>query len=176
MNIIVNDEINYKANPLHGVGLKRILVELVDHYGFDILFAYLNINCFKNNPSVDSSVIFLKKTEWAREKVEAFYLYKYINLPPASDEQAQLAPRDRVVSEDQKPGQPAVLSLEEAEQLQARRASKSAAYNANSGKDYDAKQSSEYSKNRDDDFSKDKRKSSSSAIDTRPDPWAKWRK
>ena len=54
---------------------------MVDQYGFEILFAYLNINCFKTNPSVDSSVKFLKKTDWAREKVEAFYLYEFKNLP-----------------------------------------------------------------------------------------------
>ncbi len=68
----MNNEINYKNNPLHGVGLKKLLVEIVDHYGFEILFAYLNINCFKTNPSIDSSVKFLKKTDWAREKIEAF--------------------------------------------------------------------------------------------------------
>jgi uncharacterized protein (DUF2132 family) len=81
----VNDEINYKTNPLHGVSLKNLLIEIVNHYGFDILFAYLNINCFKTNPSIDSSVKFLKKTDWAREKVEAFYLYEFKNLPRASD-------------------------------------------------------------------------------------------
>jgi len=72
----MNDEINYKNNPLHGLGLKSLLTEIVDHYGFEILFAYLNINCFKINPSIDSSVKFLKKTDWAREKVEVFYLYE----------------------------------------------------------------------------------------------------
>ena len=101
MDITMNDEINYKTNPLHGVSLKNLLIELVDHYGFDILFAYLNINCFKTNPSIDSSVKFLKKTDWAREKVEAFYLYKFKNLPRASAEQLQLPPRDRIVPENQ---------------------------------------------------------------------------
>jgi len=73
-------EINYTNNPLHGVGLKTIVMEMVDHYGFEILFAYLNINCFKTNPCIDSSVKFLKKSDWAREKVEAFYLYEFKNL------------------------------------------------------------------------------------------------
>lgn len=58
----MNDEIGYKNNPLHGVSLKTVVTELVEHYGFEILFAYLNINCFKNNPSIDSSIKFLKKT------------------------------------------------------------------------------------------------------------------
>jgi len=77
----MNTEINYKNNPLHGVSLKNLLVEIVDYYGFDILYAYLNINAFKNNPSIDSSLKFLKKTDWAREKVESFFLYQYKNLP-----------------------------------------------------------------------------------------------
>ncbi len=122
----MNDEINYKNNPLHGVGLKKLLIELVDHYGFEILFAYLNINCFKTNPSIDSSVKFLKKTDWAREKVEAFYLYEFKNLPRASSEQFSLPPRDRIIPEDQSPGEPAELSLEDAERLRAKRDAKSA--------------------------------------------------
>jgi uncharacterized protein (DUF2132 family) len=80
----MNLEINYKSNPLNGVGLKVLLTEIVGHYGFQILFAYLNINCFKTNPSIESSVKFLKKTDWAREKVEAFYMYEFKNLPKAS--------------------------------------------------------------------------------------------
>jgi uncharacterized protein (DUF2132 family) len=74
-------DINYKTNPLHGLSLEKLLDELVSHYGFEILYAYLNINCFKSNPSIESSVKFLKKTGWAREKVEAFYLYQYKNYP-----------------------------------------------------------------------------------------------
>lgn len=124
----MNDEINYKNNPLHGVGLKNLLVELVDHYGFEILFAYLNINCFKTNPSIDSSVKFLKKTDWAREKVEAFYLYEYKNLPRVSYGESALPPRERVIPEDQVPGEPKELSLEGAERLREERAEKSAEY------------------------------------------------
>jgi len=122
----MNSEINYKNNPLHGVGLKNLLVEIVDHYGFEILFAYLNINCFKTNPSIDSSVKFLKKTDWAREKIEVFYLYEFKNLPKASSEQFSLSPRDRVIPEGQSPGEPAELSLEDAERLRAKREAKSA--------------------------------------------------
>jgi uncharacterized protein (DUF2132 family) len=123
----MNDEINYKNNPLHSIGLKSLLDELVDHYGFEILFAYLNINCFKTNPSIISSIKFLKKTDWAREKVEAFYLYEFKNLPRASSEQSLLSPRDRIIPEHQKPGEPAELSLEDAERLREKRAKKTAA-------------------------------------------------
>jgi uncharacterized protein (DUF2132 family) len=123
----MNDQINYKNNPLHSIGLKSLLDELVDHYGFEILFAYLNINCFKTNPSIISSIKFLKKTDWAREKVEAFYLYEFKNLPRASSEQSLLSPRDRIIPEHQKPGEPAELSLEDAERLREKRAKKTAA-------------------------------------------------
>jgi len=122
----MNNEINYKNNPLHGVGLKNLLLEIVDHYGFEILFAYLNINCFKINPSIDSSVKFLKKTDWAREKIEAFYLYEFKNLPRVSSEQFSLPPRDRVIPEGQSPSEPAELSLEDAERLREKREAKSA--------------------------------------------------
>ena len=130
----MNTEINYKNNPLNGVGLKRLLIEIVDHYGFQILFAYLNINCFKNNPSIESSVKFLKKTDWAREKVEAFYLYEFKSLPKASSEQFTLPPRDRIVPNDQTPGTPAELSLEDAEQLSEERAVKAAAWDLDAGR------------------------------------------
>jgi uncharacterized protein (DUF2132 family) len=123
----MSNDISYKNNPLHGVGLKSLLIEMVDQYGFEILFAYLNINCFKTNPSVDSSVKFLKKTDWAREKVEAFYLYEFKNLPRASSEQFLLPPRDRIIPEDQAPGNPKELSLEDAERLREKRANKFAA-------------------------------------------------
>ena len=130
----MNTEINYKSNPLNGVGLKSLLIEIVGHYGFQILFAYLNINCFKNNPSIESSVKFLKKTDWAREKVEAFYLYEFKSLPKASSEQFTLPPRDRIVPNDQTPGTPAELSLEDAEQLSEERAVKAAAWDLDAGR------------------------------------------
>ena len=176
----MNDEINYKTNPLHGVSLKNLLIEMVDHYGFDILFAYLNINCFKTNPSIDSSVKFLKKTDWAREKVEAFYLYEFKNLPRASDEQFQLPPRDRIVPEDQTPGEPAELSLEDAERLREKRTKKSAAYRSGSGKNYGAQRNGRYSNNRDNDgarkVDRESSNSSSTPVDSGLDPWAKWKK
>ena len=122
----MSNEINYKNNPLHGVSLKSLLIEIVDQYGFEILFAYLNINCFKTNPSIDSSTKFLKKTDWAREKVEVFYLYEYKSLPRASSEQFSLPPRERIIPEGQAPGDPKELSLENAEWLREKRANKSA--------------------------------------------------
>ncbi|HXE40515.1 MAG TPA: VF530 family DNA-binding protein [Azonexus sp.] len=151
----MNVDINYQNNPLHGIGLKQLITEIVDHYGFEILFAYLNINCFKNNPSIDSSVKFLKKTDWAREKVESFYLYQFKGLPRASAEQFELPPRDRIIPQDQTPGTPAELSMEDAERLREKRAKKAAM------RDSDADYSS---------------KSDKSLSNRDSDPWAKWKK
>lgn len=176
----MNDEINYKTNPLHGLSLKNLLIELVDHYGFEILFAYLNVNCFNINPSLDSSVKFLKKTDWAREKVEDFYLYQFKNLPKASYEQFQLPPRTRVVPTDQIPGEPAELSLEDAEVLREKRAIKAAEYDSGASKKYGGQRKGGGSNNRDDNrFRKDASKSSKSlesSVDASFDPWAKFKK
>ncbi len=130
----MTDEPIYKNNPLHGIGLKNLLIEMVDHYGFEILFAYLNIHCFKTNPSIDSSVKFLKKTDWAREKVEAFYMYQFKSLPKAVGAQFNLVPRDRIVPEHQTVGEPAELSLEDAELKREQREKKAAEYNGGTGR------------------------------------------
>jgi uncharacterized protein (DUF2132 family) len=61
-------------NPLHGVKLLTILEVLVDHYGWEELAMKVNINCFKIDPSIKSSLTFLRKTPWARDKVERIYL------------------------------------------------------------------------------------------------------
>lgn len=61
-------------DPLHGVTLKTIIETLVDFYGFDTLAELINIKCFKDNPSVKSSLTFLRKTDWARKKVEELYV------------------------------------------------------------------------------------------------------
>ena len=61
-------------NPLHGITLQTILTQLVDHYGWSGLSERINVNCFKNDPSIKSSLKFLRKTPWAREKVEQLYL------------------------------------------------------------------------------------------------------
>jgi uncharacterized protein (DUF2132 family) len=112
----------YENNPLHGVKVETVLAELVDHYGWEILYAYMNLNCFKTNPSIESSIKFLRKTPWAQEKVDAFYLYQLKNLPRADDEQFLLPPRDRIVPAAHKPGLPTELSLEDAERLREKKA------------------------------------------------------
>jgi uncharacterized protein (DUF2132 family) len=61
-------------NPLHGVKLLDVLNHLVAIYSWDELASKININCFKSNPSIKSSLTFLRRTPWAREKVERLYL------------------------------------------------------------------------------------------------------
>ncbi len=63
-----------KNNPLHGIKLADIMTELVDYYGWEALSQMVNINCFKNDPSIKSSLKFLRRTEWARSRVEGIYL------------------------------------------------------------------------------------------------------
>ena len=61
-------------NPLHGKTLENILTELVEHYGWAQLGQRITIRCFTDNPSIKSSLTFLRKTPWARQKVEELYL------------------------------------------------------------------------------------------------------
>ena len=63
-----------KPDPLHGVTLEKILIYLEDYYGWDELGRLIQINCFNFDPSIKSSLKFLRKTPWARKKVEELYL------------------------------------------------------------------------------------------------------
>ncbi len=61
-------------NPLHGITLEQIINVLVNHYGWESLGDKINIRCFNNNPSINSCLKFLRKTPWARSKVEKLYI------------------------------------------------------------------------------------------------------
>jgi len=61
-------------DPLHGMTLEKIVTKLVEHYGWEELGEMIDINCFRFDPSVKSSLKFLRKTPWARKKVETLYL------------------------------------------------------------------------------------------------------
>lgn len=65
---------NTSKDPLHGITLQRLLEILVDFYGFDTLGELIKIKCFTDNPSIKSSLTFLRKTDWARKKVEELYI------------------------------------------------------------------------------------------------------
>lgn len=71
-------------NPLHGLTLEAVVTQLVDSYGFPYLAERVKINCFKSDPSIKSSLKFLRRTLWAREQVEKLYVAKFAKLPPES--------------------------------------------------------------------------------------------
>ncbi len=76
--IIVINNMNQQAHPkdpLHGITLQQIVEALVAHYGWERLAEKININCFKSNPSIKSSLTFLRKQLWAREQVERLYVF-----------------------------------------------------------------------------------------------------
>jgi len=61
-------------NPLHGIKLEHVVTRLVEHYGWEGMADIVEVNCFKNDPSIKSSLKFLRKTQWARDKVERLYI------------------------------------------------------------------------------------------------------
>lgn len=80
-------------NPLHGITLKTILTTLVEQYGWEELGRQIDIRCFNYDPSMNSSLKFLRNTPWAREKVEALYLLGLEN-GDSSIESAEHSERD----------------------------------------------------------------------------------
>jgi uncharacterized protein (DUF2132 family) len=73
-------EKQYSKDPLHGITLKSIVEKLVDHYGFDTLGELVKIKCCNDNPSIKSSLTFLRKTDWARKQVEELYVQLVFKL------------------------------------------------------------------------------------------------
>ena len=71
-------------NPLHGVTLEMQVTSLVERYGWDELARNIDINCFKSDPSIQSSLKFLRKTPWARDKVERLYIATFVDHSPWS--------------------------------------------------------------------------------------------
>ncbi|MGW7676942.1 VF530 family DNA-binding protein [Shewanella sp. S23-S33] len=106
-------------NPLHGLKLETMITELVDFYGWKILYAALKLGCFNTNPTIEACIIFLKKTEWAREKVENFYLYRFKRMPKAVGEQFDLKPRERGFASGIVPRKPMELTIESIAKMQA---------------------------------------------------------
>ncbi len=69
-----------RNNPLHGITLEALLTALIGHYGWDGLAERIPVNCFRNNPDLKSSLKFLRRTPWARHKVEMLYLSAKIDI------------------------------------------------------------------------------------------------
>ena len=88
-------------NPLHGIKLETIINDLVDRYGWEELGQRINIRCFTHDPSVKSSLKFLRKTPWARDKVE--YLYLKANKLPLPAPKEALAETSRNKTPDSAP-------------------------------------------------------------------------
>ncbi|MGL5026816.1 MAG: VF530 family DNA-binding protein [Shewanella oncorhynchi] len=83
---------NQSNNPLHGIKLETIITYLVEKYGWEELGERINIRCFTHDPSIKSSLRFLRKTEWARDKVEYLYLRaNKLPLPPPKVDSSQTA-------------------------------------------------------------------------------------
>jgi uncharacterized protein (DUF2132 family) len=69
-------------NPMHGLTLESVVTKLVDHYGWDGMAEKIGTNCFKSDPSIKSSLTFLRKTQWARDKVENLYIATFVKPSP----------------------------------------------------------------------------------------------
>ncbi len=99
-------------NPLHGLNLETMLTELVDYYDWKILYAALRLECFNSNPNMAACLKFLKKTEWARDRVESFYLYRFKRMPKGNSAQFELKPRERGFADGIVPRKPEELTVE----------------------------------------------------------------
>ncbi len=112
-----------RNNPLHGLKTETLLTELVEFYGWKILFAATRFKCFDVNPSIKGSLKFLQKTEWARLKLENFYLYRFKRMPKPNDVEFHLDPRERGFEHGIVPLSPMKLTIESIELSQAKAAS-----------------------------------------------------
>ena len=67
---------------MHGLTLEQVVTQLVDYYGWDVMAEKIGTNCFKYDPSIKSSLKFLRKTQWARDKVENLYITTFVTPSP----------------------------------------------------------------------------------------------
>ncbi len=72
-------------NPLHGITLEKVVTRLSEHYGWDELARRIRINCFKKDPSIKSTLKFLRRTDWARNKVERLYISTFEKSKPVNN-------------------------------------------------------------------------------------------
>ncbi len=112
-----------KNNPLHGLKTEVLLSELVEYYGWKILYTAMRFHCFKVNPTIEGSLTFLKNTQWARVKIENFYLSRFKRMPRPLDYELDLLPRERGFSVHIVPRSPMELTIESIELSQAKAAS-----------------------------------------------------
>ncbi len=108
-----------KNSPLHGLSAETMLAELVEFYGWAVLDAAIDLKCFRIEPTIPSCLTFLKKAEWARNRVEDFYLYCFKGMPKPSEDEAELKPRERGFPNGAVPKKPMVLTVEKARKEKA---------------------------------------------------------
>ncbi|MEE9368131.1 MAG: VF530 family DNA-binding protein [Pontiella sp.] len=106
-------------NPLQGVGAETMVTELVEFYGWEILYAAMGLKCFKVQPTISSCVTFLKKSEWGREKVENFYLYRFKRMPKDRESLHDIKPRERGFANGIVPRDPLPLTVEKIREMKA---------------------------------------------------------
>ena len=105
-------------SPLHGLSAETMLTELVEFYGWAVLDAAIDLKCFRIKPTIPSSLAFLKKAEWARNRVEDFYLYQFKRMPKPSEEELELKPRERGFPMGVKPKKPIPVTVKTVEKIQ----------------------------------------------------------
>lgn len=96
-------------NPLHGLTLERILTDLVDHYGFKELYKRIPVRCFYLDPTISSSLKFLRKTPWARQQLEEIYV-KTLEAHQRAQRRADQRAQQRAAQEAQKKAEKAPLT------------------------------------------------------------------
>lgn len=104
-------------NPLYGLKLDVLLTEISEHYGWELLSEALGIDRFQFHTGMKSTVKFLRNNQWAKEKVENFYLYQYKNFPQPDDKQLSIAPRDRFIPTEQSAADPVSITEESLSQI-----------------------------------------------------------
>lgn len=110
---MMNEEL--KNSPLHGLSAEVMLTELVEFYGWAVLDAAIDLKCFRIKPAIPSCLTFLKKAEWARNRVEDFYLYCFKGMPKPSAAELELKPRERGFPTGVVPKKPLALTVKKAE-------------------------------------------------------------
>ncbi len=99
-------------NPLYGLKMDLLLTEISQHYGWELLSEALAIERFQYHTGMKSTIKFLRNQQWAKDKVENFYLYQYKNFPCPDDKQLSIAPRDRFIAAEQQAGEPVQITAE----------------------------------------------------------------
>ncbi len=170
-----------RNHPLNGIGLDALLGDLVREYGWDILAEQLPISCFKNYPSFDSSIKFLRKTEWARERLEDLYLYKYLQYPLPQGVERKSAPRNRIIDDERLATTPFKISLGDPEFFADPKSPKSRFKPQSGSRRKPAAGSRKPTQAKPDSYRKradqaDRKPAADSNAEVGADPWAKWRK